>query len=77
MIKEAGIDFDSLEPESMDLPMGFATGAGMIFGNSAVYLRPFCAMLRISSTSRFRKASFCRKYVVKRSSRSHSGRWKS
>jgi NADH-quinone oxidoreductase subunit G len=34
MIKEAGIDFDSLEPESMDLPMGFATGAGMIFGNS-------------------------------------------
>ncbi|MCK9335769.1 MAG: iron hydrogenase small subunit, partial [Candidatus Cloacimonetes bacterium] len=34
MIKEAGIDFDALEPESMDLPMGFATGAGMIFGNS-------------------------------------------
>jgi NADH-quinone oxidoreductase subunit G len=34
MIKEAGIDFDSLEPESMDLPMGFATGAGIIFGNS-------------------------------------------
>lgn len=34
MIKEAGIDFDSLEPESFDLPMGFATGAGVIFGNS-------------------------------------------
>ncbi|MCB5259176.1 MAG: [FeFe] hydrogenase, group A [Candidatus Cloacimonetes bacterium] len=34
MIKEAGINFDALEPESMDLPMGFATGAGMIFGNS-------------------------------------------
>lgn len=34
MIKEAGIDFSGLEPESMDLPMGFATGAGMIFGNS-------------------------------------------
>jgi len=34
MIKEAGIDFDSLEPESFDLPMGFATGAGIIFGNS-------------------------------------------
>ena len=34
MIKEAGIDIASLEPESMDLPMGFATGAGVIFGNS-------------------------------------------
>lgn len=34
MIKEAGIDFESLEPESMDLPLGFATGAGVIFGNS-------------------------------------------
>ncbi len=34
MIKEAGIDLSSLEPESMDLPMGFATGAGVIFGNS-------------------------------------------
>lgn len=34
MIKEAGIDFAALEPGSMDLPMGFATGAGVIFGNS-------------------------------------------
>ncbi len=34
MIKEAGIDLNDLEPESMDLPMGFATGAGVIFGNS-------------------------------------------
>ena len=34
MIKEAGIDLANLEPESMDLPMGFATGAGVIFGNS-------------------------------------------
>ncbi|MDZ4121119.1 MAG: [FeFe] hydrogenase, group A, partial [Candidatus Cloacimonadaceae bacterium] len=34
MIKEAGIDLAALEPESMDLPMGFATGAGVIFGNS-------------------------------------------
>jgi NADH-quinone oxidoreductase subunit G len=34
MIKEAGIDFESVEPESFDLPMGFATGAGVIFGNS-------------------------------------------
>ncbi|MDD4308910.1 MAG: [Fe-Fe] hydrogenase large subunit C-terminal domain-containing protein, partial [Candidatus Cloacimonetes bacterium] len=34
MIREAGININNLEPESMDLPMGFATGAGVIFGNS-------------------------------------------
>ncbi len=34
MIKEAGINFADLEPDSFDLPMGFATGAGVIFGNS-------------------------------------------
>lgn len=34
MFKEAGILFDKLEPESFDLPFGFATGAGVIFGNS-------------------------------------------
>ena len=34
MVKEAGIMFDELEPESFDLPFGFATGAGVIFGNS-------------------------------------------
>lgn len=34
MIKEAGIELARVEPESMDLPMGFATGAGVIFGNS-------------------------------------------
>lgn len=34
MIKEAGIELAELEPEAMDLPMGFATGAGIIFGNS-------------------------------------------
>lgn len=34
MIREAGIDLASLEPEAMDMPMGFATGAGVIFGNS-------------------------------------------
>ena len=32
MIKEAGIDFAELEPTSMDMPFGFATGAGIIFG---------------------------------------------
>lgn len=34
MIREAGIDFAAIEPESMDMPMGFATGAGVLFGKS-------------------------------------------
>lgn len=34
MIKEAGIQFNKLAPESFDLPLGFKTGAGVIFGNS-------------------------------------------
>ncbi|MCL2647779.1 MAG: [FeFe] hydrogenase, group A [Phycisphaerales bacterium] len=34
MMEEAGIRLDRLEPESFDLPMGFKTGAGVIFGNS-------------------------------------------
>ena len=34
MIEEAGLRFDTLEPESLDMPMGFKTGAGLIFGNS-------------------------------------------
>lgn len=34
MIKESGINFAALSPESLDLPMGFKTGAGVIFGNS-------------------------------------------
>jgi len=34
MIEEAGIDFRGLQPESLDLPLGFKTGAGVIFGNS-------------------------------------------
>jgi len=34
MISEAGILFNHLTPESFDLPMGFKTGGGIIFGNS-------------------------------------------
>ena len=34
MIMEAGLKFQKLEPESFDMPMGFKTGAGVIFGNS-------------------------------------------
>lgn len=34
MISEAGIDFKNLTPESLDMPMGFKTGAGIIFGAS-------------------------------------------
>jgi NADH-quinone oxidoreductase subunit G len=34
MIKGAGIQFNDLSPESFDMPFGFATSAGVIFGNS-------------------------------------------
>ncbi|MFP4431985.1 MAG: [FeFe] hydrogenase, group A [Spirochaetaceae bacterium] len=34
MIQEAGIRFENLAASPMDLPMGFTTGAGVIFGNS-------------------------------------------
>ena len=34
MIDEAGILFKNLDPESFDMPFGFKTGAGLIFGNS-------------------------------------------
>ncbi|HUC84387.1 MAG TPA: [FeFe] hydrogenase, group A [Candidatus Acidoferrales bacterium] len=34
MIEEAGLRFSRLQPESFDMPMGFKTGAGVIFGNS-------------------------------------------
>jgi len=34
MIKEQGIDFMNLQPESIDLPFGFKTGAGVLFANS-------------------------------------------
>lgn len=34
MIKQTGIRFEDLTPEPLDLPMGFKTGAGIIFGNS-------------------------------------------
>jgi len=32
MIKESGIMFDQLEPESVDMPFGTVSGAGVIFG---------------------------------------------
>ena len=32
MIREFGIDFESLEPESIDMPFGTISGAGTIFG---------------------------------------------
>ncbi len=34
MIKQAGIRFEQLAPESMDMPLGFKTGAGVLFGAS-------------------------------------------
>lgn len=34
MIREMGFNFAELEPESLDLPYGFKTGAGILFGAS-------------------------------------------
>lgn len=34
MIEGAGLRFHQLQPESLDMPLGFKTGAGLIFGNS-------------------------------------------
>jgi NADH-quinone oxidoreductase subunit G len=34
MIQEAGLRFEQLEPRSLDMPMGFKTGAGVIFGTT-------------------------------------------
>jgi NADH-quinone oxidoreductase subunit G len=34
MIEESGLQFNKLAPESLDMPLGFKTGAGVIFGNS-------------------------------------------
>jgi len=34
MIKESGIVFSELDPEAIDMPFGFVTGAGVIFGVS-------------------------------------------
>ncbi|NLF93626.1 MAG: 2Fe-2S iron-sulfur cluster binding domain-containing protein [Oligosphaeraceae bacterium] len=34
MINSCGIVFNELEPEAFDMPMGFATGGGVIFGTS-------------------------------------------
>jgi NADH-quinone oxidoreductase subunit G len=34
MIQGTGVNFEALAPESFDMPFGFYTGAGVIFGNS-------------------------------------------
>lgn len=34
MIAEAGLRFADLEPSAMDMPFGFSTGAGVVFGNA-------------------------------------------
>ena len=34
MVEQAGIRFKELKPESLDMPFGFKTGAGVIFGSS-------------------------------------------
>jgi NADH-quinone oxidoreductase subunit G len=34
MIREAGLDFGSLEPDRLDMPFGFKSGAGVLFGTT-------------------------------------------
>ena len=34
MIEEVGLNFADLEPQSLDMPLGFKTGAGVIFGTT-------------------------------------------
>ncbi|MDR3092808.1 MAG: [FeFe] hydrogenase, group A [Endomicrobium sp.] len=34
MVEEAGLRFGELEPSAFDMPLGFKTGGGIIFGNS-------------------------------------------
>jgi NADH-quinone oxidoreductase subunit G len=34
MIEETGLRFNEIEPSSFDMPLGFKTGSGIIFGNS-------------------------------------------
>ncbi|HEY8463488.1 MAG TPA: NADH-dependent [FeFe] hydrogenase, group A6 [Bacillota bacterium] len=34
MIRQSGLDFNELEPDAFDMPFGFTTGAGVIFGAS-------------------------------------------
>jgi NADH-quinone oxidoreductase subunit G len=34
MIEESGLCFNKIEPSSFDMPLGFKTGSGIIFGNS-------------------------------------------
>lgn len=49
MIKQAGIQFNQLAEESLDMPLGFKTGAGIIFGTtggvSEAVLRYACGKL--------------------------------
>ncbi|MGD9155531.1 MAG: [Fe-Fe] hydrogenase large subunit C-terminal domain-containing protein, partial [Bacillota bacterium] len=34
MLRESGLDFKQLEPDAFDMPFGFTTGAGVLFGAS-------------------------------------------
>ena len=53
MIKEAGIIFDELEPEAIDMPFGTISGAGVIFGVTGGVTE---AVLRYVSANKSRPA---------------------
>ena len=54
MIQERGLSFDRIEPGSLDMPFGFKTGGGLIFGATGgvteAVLR--CATQKITGTAR-------------------------
>ena len=53
MIKESGIMFNEIEPESVDMPFGTASGAGVIFGVTGGVTE---AVLRKETNDNSRKA---------------------
>lgn len=55
MIKEAGIIFENLEPEAIDMPFGTISGAGVIFGVTGGVTE---AVLRYVSTNKTRSALY-------------------
>ena len=60
IIKESGIVFDEIEPESVDMPFGTASGAGVIFGVTGGVTE---AVLRKAANDNSRKALAQIEYV--------------
>ncbi|HOT75179.1 MAG TPA: NADH-dependent [FeFe] hydrogenase, group A6 [Candidatus Wallbacteria bacterium] len=64
MIEESGLNFKKIQPESFDMPFGFKTGAGIIFGNSGGVTE---AVLRYVDEKLTNKKSDAYEYKIVRS----------